>query len=550
MGSESTAEVSAEPERQSDGAVIAPPAAASLTGPLTVSRVIALQRAVGNAAVGRLMAARQPTPAPAAAPAAAPVVTPFGWTDAALGQHVDTGTTEQLASYLAGMSQSQRDTAIAELQGARHFYRGGIPGAADDPTRVAMAQRAQRADVALQGEYRTIAQGQVTTGPDAPAGGWPAGSRPADLMAGTHTPTTAERDALRDAMAPARRRTATGQLADFHSVIPGQFDAYEQRIYKALHATIDRLYDQLVVNKGRREHRDDTLVNPFERYEEIADIAKRETDAVFGKYTTGPAFRHRNGRHLGNLRDRFEEEVRDQGRLGPRGRRRQAQQLIEYFIQSGYGGIGRINTEHDAVPERTTVSPGETRSESEILHGAVVTIAEARETQLLEIDRGWEGTAGGGIVSLQRWRVADAAGDPAGHGQRHHFWEVFQTMIHEYLHTLTHEQYYAYARTLPGGDAGVQYNTLIEGMTSAMTEIVWANVASRVGDQTLSEEVEGPSLWVDEATSKAACPVIPARYPSYHQAMELITIVGPRNVFAAYLLGEVDMIRASPVATP
>ena len=44
--------------------------------------------------------------------------------------------------------------------------------------------------------------------------------------------------------------------------------------------------------------------------------------------------------------------------------------------------------------------------------------------------------------------------------------------------------------------------------------------------------------------------MIPARYPSYHQAMELITIVGPRNVFAAYLLGEIDMIRASPVPSP
>jgi hypothetical protein len=556
VGSETTAEVAAEPDRRADDAVMAPPAAGaaletSLTGPLTAPRMLALQRAVGNAAVSRLVAARQPAAPPAAAPAAAaPVVTPFGWTDAALGQRVDTGTTEQLAAYLAGMSQSQRDTAIAELQGARHFYRAEIPGAADDATRTAIAQRAQRADVALQGEYRTIAQGQVTSGPDAPAGGWPTGSRPADLMSGTHTPTTAERDQLRDAMAPARRRTSSGALADFHSVIAGQTDAYEQRIYLALHATIDRLYADLVTNKGAREHADASRVNPFDRYEAIADIAKHETDAVFGKYTTGPAFRHRNGRHLGNLRDRFEEEQRDQSRLGPRGRRRQAQQLIEYFIQSGYGGINRINTEHDAVPERTTVSPGETRSEAEILHGAVVTIAEARESQLLEIDRGWEGTAGGGIVSLQRWRVADQPGDPAGQGQRHHFWDVFQTMIHEYLHTLTHERYYAYARTLPGGDAGVQYNTLIEGMTSAMTEIVWANVASRVGARALSEGVEGTALYIDEATSKAACPVIPARYPSYHQAMELITIVGPRNVFAAYLLGEVDLIRASAVASP
>ena len=86
-------------------------------------------------------------------------MTPFGWTDANLGTRVDTGTAEQLATYLAGMSQSRADAAIAELQGARHFYRGQIPGAADDPTRVALAERAQRADVALQGEYRTIAHG-------------------------------------------------------------------------------------------------------------------------------------------------------------------------------------------------------------------------------------------------------------------------------------------------------------------------------------------------------------------------------------------------------
>ena len=148
-------------------------------------------------------------------------------------------------------------------------------------------------------------------------------------------------------------------------MIPGQFDGIRAaHLQSRSTRTIDRLYDELVRNKGRRERRNSSRINPFERYEEIADIAKRETDAVFGKYTTGPAFRHRNGRHLGNLRDRFEEEQRDQGRLGPRGRRRQAEQLIEYFIQSGYGGIGRIDPEHDAVPERTTVSPGETRSEA------------------------------------------------------------------------------------------------------------------------------------------------------------------------------------------
>ena len=40
-------------------------------------------------------------------------------------------------------------------------------------------------------------------------------------------------------------------------------------------------------------------LNPFDRYEAIADIAKRETDAVFGKCTTGPPFRHGGGGRLG-----------------------------------------------------------------------------------------------------------------------------------------------------------------------------------------------------------------------------------------------------------
>ena len=210
MGGESTAEVSADPERRSDDAVMAPPAAAapietSLTGPLTARRMIALQRAVGNAAVSRLVAARQPAtaPPPAAAP---PAVAAFGWTDATLGQHVDTGTAEQLAAHLAGMSPEPARRCDRRAAGrAPPLPRAGSPAHADDAARVEMAQRAQRADFALQGEYRTIAQGQVTSGPDAPAGGWPAGSRPADLMAGTHTPTAAERDQLarRDGARPA-----------------------------------------------------------------------------------------------------------------------------------------------------------------------------------------------------------------------------------------------------------------------------------------------------------------------------------------------------------
>ena len=33
----------------------------------------------------------------------------------------------------------------------------------------------------------------------------------------------------------------------------------------------------------------------------VAAIAKEETDKVFGRYVTGPVFRHMNGRHLGTF---------------------------------------------------------------------------------------------------------------------------------------------------------------------------------------------------------------------------------------------------------
>ena len=216
-------------------------------------------------------------------------------------------------------------------------------------------------------------------------------------------------------MAPPRRTTSGGTLAPFRSKIPTAADAYEQRIFKALHKIIDELWDSQVKDKGPAEHADAAKVNPWSRYEEIAEVAKDETNAVFGSYNRGPALKHGATAHSGNLRDRFEQEVASQAAEGPTGRARQAEILVEYFLQSDET-IEAINTEHDAIPERTTLSPGETLSEAKILKGAVKTIGAARKKELLEIDRGWDATAGGGIVNLQRWKQATPERGSAGQG--------------------------------------------------------------------------------------------------------------------------------------
>ena len=207
----------------------------NLTGPLRpagCSRCSA-RRERGGRPPGRGPPADATAP-PAAAPAA-PVVAPFGWTDAALGQHVDTGTTEQLATYLAGMSQSQRDTAIAELQGARHFYRGGSPA----PPTTPRGWRWRNARSAPTSRCRASTGHRPGPGHERPGrAGGRLGGRRAPRRSDGRDPHADRRRARRGP-----RRDGPGPpphldraLADFHSVIPGQYDAYEQRIYRALHA--------------------------------------------------------------------------------------------------------------------------------------------------------------------------------------------------------------------------------------------------------------------------------------------------------------------------
>ena len=123
---------------------------------------------------------------------------------------------------------------------------------------------------------------------------------------------------------------------------------------------------------------------------------------------------------------------------------------------------------------------------------------------------------------------------------RYFFWDTFQIMIHEYIHSLEHDTYHDYAKTF--GEQSEQYNTLVEGMCSVLTEIAWTNIAPKVTTTALREKVETPAF--------AAMPFDPAtvpeisnrRYPSFAQAMKVVNIAGIRNVYAAFFLGKPELI--------
>src|SRR5262249_59738398 len=116
------------------------------------------------------------------------------------------------------------------------------------------------------------------------------------------------------------------------------------------------------------------------------------------------------------------------------------------------------------------------------------------------------------------------------------------TIIHEYLHSLAHPDYKTFVRTT-FHESDPEFNTLMEGVDSLLTEIVWMAVAPRASTLALRTEVEGAGYAALPFNASLVPPITGQRYGSYAQAMALVNVVGLRNLYAAYFLGKVNLIR-------
>jgi hypothetical protein len=445
------------------------------------------------------------------------------WRDPTLKSMVDgPATATVVLGYVNGLSGATRDIAVEDLVRGRVDYaaRGVAPAAVS------------KMDQVLQALYAEVAQ-TAATGALAPLAGWPAAGVPAGLLAGTHVPSPAERTRVGFALTPGEDVSpVTGLPPPFHSRI-GALN-YETRIRTFVEAEIDDEWDSMVRGKGVAEHADPAKLIPMTRLQEVGNAAKDEVDAVFGSYARRPPFVPGV-----NLVDEFVRQQSQISAMTPSERHDVAVFRVQKILRSE-PTVRTINREHNALPDRDTLSTGELESEKTILTRISGDLASAHETRLLEIHRNWPGRSGGGVVALQRFR------EPTAAGLRRQYWSAFETMIHEYIHGLGHPAYELHART-PGGVRSDKYQTLIEGMTSVLTEVVWANVRTHIGSPALRTKVEGPAF--------AALPLVPAvvpdivteeRYPSYEQAIEVVSVVGIRNVYAAYFLGRVELIRETP----
>ena len=355
----------------------------------------------------------------------------------------------------------------------------------------------------------------------------------ADLRAGTMPVDPERRAELREALHPP---THAGGTARFRSILPGQTQSYEAKLRAQVPTIVNDYHTRFVTGHGPAEHADPALTHSLVEFEAIGNAAKHEVDRAYGRFydpASRPALVADQPGLPGNVHDQFADIESRLAAMTPQNQTATAKAWLRYIYQSN-GWVRQLNAEHDATPQfdsRNLPLNDEARAQDRVANDFVGDAAHV--TRLNEIQRNWFAMARPATseIFFQIFR------EPTPEADRLLLWDVFQTFIHEYLHTLAHPDYRAYARSFGTSNAN---NTLVEGVDSLLTEIVWSAIEPRITDPDLREKVEG--------TANAALPPITVphasrrRYASYTEALHLADLVGIPNLYAAYFLGLVDRI--------
>ena len=340
---------------------------------------------------------------------------------------------------------------------------------------------------------------------------------------GTRTLSAGERRAVLEAMVP--RRGVGGAPSVFKEEVDGK--KYGDRIRAALTTVIAALHKELFADKKPLRADPARNFHPWSVLEKTAKASKDVTDAVYGTYAKGP----RMTAAAGNFVDQWEDELTRNAALDEPEKKAKATEKVWYLIDSN---LDAINRRHGAVPSDT--------AEKAILTPIVASFVDtpAKVQRLLELDIGWEGAQLEGVVYLQRFKQQGAGATAAERKRdadaknRKQLWELFHVCIHEYIHSLAHPAYKAYAHSFYATDK-TRYNTLIEGMDDFFTLNVRTTV---VVNDALRKQVEGPFYDAAAAVPEVSVGV----YPSHAQAEQVVSIVGIRNAAAAYFQGKTKLI--------
>lgn len=349
----------------------------------------------------------------------------------------------------------------------------------------------------------------------------------------TVAPDAAQKAEITKALKPDVQLAPDGSARTFDNSDTGKQE-YEDALRDLLPKLIKAYWNKVVKDRGPDEHKDKSETHELKEFERIGKASKAETDKVFGDYydRPHPELKADTDTTRGSIHDLFADTEAELATLDDDQKRAKARRMILYFFQANRN-IRAINRKFNASPAFDD-KKAPVNDEAKIISKLAdeFTGTDDQVKQINEIERGWVASAGDGEVNIQIFKKGTRNED------RDFLWDMFQTLIHEYIHTLRAKAYNDFAKSF--GSTSNQYNTLIEGVDSFLDEVVWENVAPRVNDPALRVAVEGP-----ENAKLDPIKVLPAsrrRYDSYAEAVKLVNVVGIRNLYAAYFQGDVKKI--------
>ena len=356
---------------------------------------------------------------------------------------------------------------------------------------------------------------------------------PGKDLSKTAAPTAAQKAEIAKALKPDIKVDSSGAALPFDNSDAGK-KKYEDELRALLPDMIQGYWNKMVKGKEAAEHGSKAKTHDLAEFERIGKASKDETDKVFGDYydaSKHPELKADTATTRGNIHDLFADTEANLATMSDDDKRDMARHLLLYFFQSNRK-IRSLNHTLNASPSFDDTNKP-LNDEATIIDKLAdeFTGTTDQVKKLNEIDRGWDASAGGGEINIQIFKKSTRDKD------RDFLWDMFQTLIHEYIHTLRAKEYDDFANTFGNSN---ENNTLIEGVDSFLDEVVWENVAPRVNDPKLREAVEGPANAKLDPIN-----VLPAsrrRYPSYAEAVKLVNVVGIRNLYAAYFQGDVKKI--------
>jgi hypothetical protein len=338
----------------------------------------------------------------------------------------------------------------------------------------------------------------------------------------------------------------------FIDKLPGETETYKQKIAKRAPVVVNSAWENIAKPRGEKEHNTPANIRPLSDLQAVAKASKDETDHVFGHYKKAPEFkadvRNSSGKltKKGNIHDAWAVE-QERGKSAAY-RKSSAKFWMKYLIvndddsSSKVESVKKINYAHHAIPEFEESTPKNDPA-TRIVEVVNEWLGDSKDgttriQRLFEIGRGWDAFNQSNEVYVQLFKKADPKED------RIFLWDMFLTLIHEYCHSLASGEYNTYANKL-GGEYSPQGNALIEGVNTLLTEIVWTEARPRASRKEVREAVEPDAVKGKQPFDEKLLPLMPqGRYDTYDKALRLAQVVGIKNIYAAYFLGQVKLIGA------